>query len=82
MTDEEIYTTEPVEPTPDPGPSFQELWDTPIQVIGMDVADPNNIQVILNDPGIPNGRGIRHSLDEFEAAWNTGNRFTISATKE
>ena len=53
-----------------------------VQVIGMDVADPNNIQVILNDPGIPNGRGIRHSLDEFEAAWNTGNRFTISATKE
>ena len=82
MTDEEIYTTEPVEPTPDPepeqapvevisvgelldrlagedsqepeepneepaeepvevidpGPSFQELWDTPIQVIGMDEA--------------------------------------------
>ena len=22
----------------DPGPSFQELWDTPIQVIGMDEA--------------------------------------------
>ncbi|MCI9187126.1 MAG: hypothetical protein HFF33_07210 [Oscillospiraceae bacterium] len=87
MTDEEIYTTEPVEPAPDPapdpepeqapvevisvgelldrlagedtqepeesagepaeeepaevidpGPSFQELWDTPIQVIGMDEA--------------------------------------------
>ena len=82
MTDEEFYTTDPVEPTPDPepeqapvevisvgelldrlagedsqepeepseepaeepvevidpGPSFQELWDTPIQVIGMDEA--------------------------------------------
>ena len=87
MTDDEIYTTEPLEPTPDlardpepkqapvevisvgelldrlagedtqepeesagepaeeepaevidPGPSFQELWDTPIQVIGMDEA--------------------------------------------
>lgn len=53
-----------------------------VQVIGLDVADPGNIQVILNDPGVPNGRGIRHSLDEFEAAWNTGSRFTISATKE
>ena len=82
VTDDEIYTTEPVEPAPypepeqapvevisvgelldrlagedsqepeepseepaeepveviDPGPSFQELWDTPIQVIGMDEA--------------------------------------------
>ena len=86
MTDEEIYTTEPVEPAPDPAPEaepeqapvevisvgelldrlagedtqepeesagepaeeepaevidpgpFQELWDTPIQVIGMDEA--------------------------------------------
>ena len=53
-----------------------------VQVIGMDVADPDNIQVILNDPGVPDGRGIRHSLEEFEAAWNTGNHFTISATKE
>lgn len=53
-----------------------------VQVIGMDVADPSNIQVILNDPGTPDGRGIRHRLDVFEAAWNTGNRFTISATKE
>lgn len=86
MTDEEVYTSEPVESAPepvpepvpepapvevisvgelldrlagedsqepeepseeqaeepveviDPGPSFQELWDTPIQVIGMDEA--------------------------------------------
>ena len=84
MTDEEIYTTEPVEPAPDPAPEAepeqapvevisvgelldrlagedtqepeesagepaeeepaevidpgQELWDTPIQVIGMDEA--------------------------------------------
>lgn len=53
-----------------------------VQVIGMDTTDPNNIQVILNDPGVPDGRGIRHSLEEFEAAWNTGNNFTISATKE
>lgn len=52
-----------------------------VQVIGMDVTDPNNIQVILNDPGVPNGQGIRHSLEEFEAAWNTGNNFTVSATK-
>ena len=53
-----------------------------VQVIGMDMSDPKNIQVILNDPGVPNGRGIKHSLDEFEAAWNTGNHFTISAKKE
>lgn len=53
-----------------------------VQVIGMDVADPNNVQVILNDPGASDGRGIRYSLDRFEAAWNTGNRFTISADKK
>ncbi len=53
-----------------------------VQVIGIDMTDPKNIQVILNDPGVPNGRGIRHRLDEFEAAWSKGNHFTISATKE
>lgn len=53
-----------------------------VQVIGIDRSDPNNIEVILNDPGVENGRGIRHSLDDFVKAWNKGNNFTVSATKE
>lgn len=53
-----------------------------VQVIGIDSTDPNNIQVILNDPGVPNGGGIRHSLDTFMAAWSTSGNFTVSAEKE
>lgn len=53
-----------------------------VQVIGIDTTDPNNIEVILNDPGVENGKGIRHSMDDFVKAWNTGNNFTVSATKE
>lgn len=53
-----------------------------VQVIGIDMTDPNDIQVILNDPGVPNGRGIHHSLNTFMSAWNTSNHFVVSAVKE
>lgn len=53
-----------------------------VQVIGIDASDPDNIQVILNDPGVENGQGIRHDLDTFMKAWNTSGNFTVSADKE
>lgn len=53
-----------------------------VQVIGIDASDENNIEVILNDPGVENGRGIRHSLDTFLKAWNTGGNFMATVYRE
>lgn len=44
-----------------------------VQVIGIDRTDPENPMVILNDSGIPNGRGSMIPLDVFEDAWAAGN---------
>lgn len=46
-----------------------------VQVIGIDAADPEHAEVILNDPGVENGCGIRHSLDTFLKAWKTSSNF-------
>ncbi len=50
-----------------------------VQVTGIHTDDPNNIRVVLNDPGVENGAGIEHSAAEFEAAWRTGNCYMVSA---
>lgn len=52
-----------------------------VQVIGIDTTDPSDIRVILNDPGVADGRGISHSLSTFMAAWNTSNNYTVSVEK-
>lgn len=53
-----------------------------VQVVAIDFSDPKNPQVILNDTGVPNGRGIRHDLDVFMAAWKTSGNFAVYAGKE
>ena len=52
-----------------------------VQVIGIDYSNPNNVEVILNDPGVENGQGIRHNLETFMAAWKTGGNFAAFASK-
>ena len=52
-----------------------------VEVIGVDCSDPENVQVILNDPGIENGKAIRHDLDAFLKAWNTGDNYAVIAGK-
>lgn len=52
-----------------------------VEVIGIDMTDPNHIEVILNDPGVENGGGIRHSLDTFMKAWNTSSNFICEISK-
>lgn len=52
-----------------------------VQVIGIDRTDPNNPMVILNDPGIPNGKGVMVPLDVFEGAWEDGNCQMIECYK-
>jgi hypothetical protein len=53
-----------------------------VEVIGIDRRDPNNVKVILNDPGVENGRGIEHSVSDFEKAWETGGCYMVSAYKD
>ena len=52
-----------------------------VEVIGIDRTDPDNIEVILNDPGVENGAGIRHSLDTFLKAWRTGSNYMCTVSK-
>lgn len=53
-----------------------------VQVIGIDSTDPDNIKVILNDPGVADGRGISHDLSTFMNAWSTSQNFAVSVEKE
>ncbi len=57
--------------------------DTPanhaVVVTGIDVSDPENIEVIINDPGRPTGEGARYPLNQFKDAWENSN-FYYTAT--
>jgi hypothetical protein len=47
--------------------------DHAICVTGIDTSDPKNPEVIINDPGHPDGAGARYPLDRFVDAWeNSG----------
>lgn len=47
--------------------------DHAICVTGIDTTDPKNPQVIINDPGHPDGGGASYPLDRFMDAWeNSG----------
>lgn len=50
-----------------------------VEVIGIDNRDPEKIKVILNDPGIKEGRGIEIDKDDFMNAWKTSGFFATTA---
>lgn len=52
-----------------------------VEVIGIDYSNPNDVQVILNDTGVPDGKGKHISADTFAKSWNTSNRFMVTAWK-
>ena len=52
-----------------------------VEVIGIDYSNPEIVQVILNDSGVPDGRGRLVSADTFAKAWDTSNRFMVTAWK-
>lgn len=52
-----------------------------VQLVAVDLSDPENPQVILNDTGVPNGQGIRHDLDTFMQAWKTSRNFAVTVGK-
>lgn len=56
--------------------------DHAVQIIGIDATHPENVQVILNDPGVLDGQGIRHDLDTFMKAWETGGNYAVFVNKE
>lgn len=50
-----------------------------VQVIGVDVSNPQDIRVILNDPGSLDGRARNVSFNMFEQAWKTSRCYMVSA---
>lgn len=52
-----------------------------VEVIGIDASDISDIRVILNDPGIENGKGIRMKADTFLKAWSTSGNYAVIAGK-
>jgi len=53
-----------------------------VQMIGIDYSDPKQSYVILNDPGVLNGRGRMVRLDTFMKAWKTAGNYAVIARKE
>ncbi len=53
--------------------------DHAVCVTGIDMSDPDNPMVILNDPGHPDGQGASYPLDRFMDAWENSN-FIMTAT--
>ena len=53
--------------------------DHAVCVTGIDMSDPDNPMVILNDPGHPNGQGAAYPLDRFMDAWENSD-FVMNAT--
>ena len=49
-----------------------------VEVIGIDTSDAAQIQVILNDPGRADGKGLRVSADTFQKAWDTSGNFAAT----
>lgn len=43
--------------------------DHAITVTGIDMSDPSNPMVIINDSGVPNGQAMPYPLDKFMDAW-------------
>lgn len=48
-----------------------------VQVIGIDHTDPDNIKIILNDPGTEDGKGSVLSEADFMEAWEDSSRFMV-----
>lgn len=53
--------------------------DHAVVVTGIDVSDPSDPHVIINDPGHPNGQGHPYPLDKFMDAWANSD-FNYTAT--
>lgn len=50
-----------------------------VEVLDIDNSDPEDPRVIVNDPGIPNGRAMSMSRENFEDAWRTSGGYMCVA---
>lgn len=62
---------------------FQDwIWrdgaDHALVVTGIDLSDPGNPQVIVNDPGEPTGAGHSYPLDQFLKAWDDSGSYYVA----
>lgn len=54
--------------------------DHAVVVTGVDLSDPGNPMVIINDSGVPNGAAVRYPLEQFTDAWeNSGFYYTATS---
>lgn len=62
------------------GEDFFNPWgdDHVVMVTGMDMSDPGNPMVFLNDPGHPAGAGMPVPLDQFVDAWNDSGQMYVA----
>ena len=76
MTDEEIYTTEPVEPTPDPGPD-PEPEQAPVEVISVGELLDRLAEGDSQEPEEPNEEPAEEPVEvidpgpSFQELWDT-----------
>lgn len=52
-----------------------------VQLAAIDFSDPEKPQAVVNDMGIPDGKGRRYDLDVFLGAWNAGRNFAVTVGK-
>lgn len=57
---------------------FSQGADHAIWVTGVDNADPDNVKVIINDSGDPEGAGKAYSLEQFKDAWEDSGNFYLA----
>ncbi|WP_159029079.1 hypothetical protein [Streptomyces viridochromogenes] len=59
-----------------------QLTDHVVEIIGIDQSDPTNPEVVLNDPGTPDGRGLEVPIDVFNQAWAASGNFMVHTDGE
>lgn len=52
-----------------------------VEVLGIDRSDPENLKVIVNDPGVGDGRAKAVSYENFMDAWSTSGGYMLTAHK-
>ena len=52
--------------------------DHAVAVTGIDLSDPSNPMVILNESGSPDGAGVRYPLDRFMDAWDNSDCYYVA----
>ncbi len=62
---------------------FYPAWSAnhAIEVIGIDKSNPDDIKVIVNDPGVEDGCGKVIDYDVFMKAWDTSGGFMVTADR-